>query len=324
MNDWLKFFLVRLPLAILGIGVVVELLAFALSGIPLHRHNVDDLATAVESDRVPYSVVLLGDSVTHMVSNKYRVGDPGVVADLTTHALAGLPSSMFLLKRYLESGHRPKLVVLAPSVHTLTEPMLKDQFDYYLTTVFTRPWEKEFLIRNYPSYVDYSWKPAAYSMTTRIGEPIFSLLRHPGTNIWITPELASEHPVLDQYPPADVDPAMIQKRIDNSSEIRPEGLAIVDELARLSQQYKFDLKIMWPPMYGPIHEGVVASGHLAALEKQITSIAQKEGVSVTFFDTNSLHVYPSFDPDLIHIKGAGWEQTYSNDMSNFVKSQIHP
>jgi hypothetical protein len=258
-----------------------------------------------------------------MVTNKYRIGKPGVVADLTTHALAGLPSSLFLLKRYLESGHHPTLVVLAPSIHTLTEPMLNDQFDYYVTTVFTRPWEKDFLSRNYPSYVDYRWKPAAFNMTARLGEPLFSLARHPGTNIWIPPEVAAEHPVLEHFPGGEVDTAKINKRIKNSSDIRPEGVAILAELSRLAQQYKFELKIVWPPMLPLIHDGVVTTGRLAALEKRINEIVRSEGSSVTFFDTNSLRVYPSFDPDLIHIKGAGWEQTYANDLLSFVNSQVN-
>lgn len=323
MNDWLKFFLVRLPLALLGVAVVVEILAYGLGGVALHRHNVDDLALAVQKDSKPYPVVLLGDSVTHTVTHKFRVGAPGEVADLTTHAAAGLPSSMFLLKRYLESGHRPKVVVLTPSIHVLTEPMAKGQFDYYLTSVFTRPWEKAFLSRNYPDYVDYRWKPAAFNMTTRLGEPLFSLIRHPGTDIWISPEVAAEHPALEHFADPENDAAKVSKRIEESSQILPENVAILTEFARLAHQYQFEFKIMWPPMYPPIHDGVVSTGRMKGLEQRITGITQGEGASVSFYDANSLHVYPYFDHDLIHIKGVGWEQVYANDLSSFLDGQVH-
>src|SRR5579863_5983852 len=170
MREWWKFFCLQLPLALAAIAIVVEGAAFLLSGVTLHRHNVDDLANAVTHDRHPYRVVLLGDSVTHNVAHRFRIGDPGEVADLTTHFLAGLPSSLFLLKRYLESGNHPQHVVLASAPGTFVEPQSKATFTYYVTSVFTLPYEKDFLRRYYGSYVNYSWRPAALSMTTRIGE----------------------------------------------------------------------------------------------------------------------------------------------------------
>src|SRR6202008_3006038 len=115
---------------------------------------------------------LLGDSITHNVVLKYRIGEPGEVADLVTHALAGLPSSLFLLKRYLESGHRPRHVILASSRDVFVLPVEQPTFKRYVTTVFTQAYERDFLQKHFPEYVNYSWRPAVLAMDLKLAEPL--------------------------------------------------------------------------------------------------------------------------------------------------------
>src|ERR1700761_9063842 len=213
LSDWQKFFVFRLPLAVLVIALMVEVPAHFLANVPLHRHNVDDLASAVVHDKHPYRVVLIGDSVTHNVAHKFRIGGPGEVADLTTHAQAGLPSSGFLLKRYLEAGNRPRFVVLATSRDPFVLPLAKDTFPMYVQSVFTQPDERAYLSKNYPDYVDYRWKPAALRVETAVVEPLFSLLRHPKDEIWAAPDAPSPAPRVESFVGDTVDEGVFQNRV---------------------------------------------------------------------------------------------------------------
>ncbi len=318
MSPWTRFFLQRLPLSALFLALIAEALAAALGGVTLHRHNVDDLANAVLHDGRSYPVVLLGDSVTHNVAHKYRIGEPGEVADLTTHAFAGLPSSLFLLKRYLESGHRPRHVVIAASRGVFTYPMDKSMFEYYVGSVFTRPDEKAFLRSNYPGYVDYSWRPAALSVTTRIWEPLFSLLRRPGNDIWIAPETPAASPVLDEFRDSSIDEALFTSKVEESDVVRPEAQAIMREFCALSRQYGFTLHLVWAPMQARLWDALDQRGKLQEIDGQLQRLFAESGTEVTVDDAESRHRYPYFDRGLIHIRGLGWEQLYAVDLSAYV------
>jgi hypothetical protein len=322
VTQWLKFFFVRLPLAVIAVALVVEAMAALLTGVTLHRHNVDDLANAVTRDTHSYRVVLLGDSVTHNVAHKYRIGNANEVADLTTHALAGLPSSLFLLKRYVESGHRPQHVVVAASRGVFIDPMDKSMFKYYVSSVFTLPYEREFLERYYGGYLNHHWTPAALSMTTRLGEPLFSLIRRPGNDIWIAPETPSAHPTLDTFP-TDIlaspnDEAWFQKRIDGPATISPEARAILAEMCQLSHQYGFSLHLVWAPVETRLHHALQANGKVQSINDQLAAIFKANQTVVSIDDADDKQDYPYFDRDLIHIRGLGWEQTYANQLTSYI------
>ncbi len=319
MADWRKFFLIRLPLAALVFALAAEGAARLLQGVTPHRHNVDDLANAVMHDTRPYRVVLLGDSVTHNVSHKYRIGDPDEVADLTTHAFAGLPSSLFLLRRYLETGHRPQHVVLAVSRGIFVDPMDKGMFTYYVASVFTRPDEREFLQKHYADDVDYRWRPAALSVTTRIGEPLFSLLRSPGDAIWAAPDVPSPTPTLETFPGYDEDLATFRDKLKESTALRPEVRAILEEICRLSARYSFRLHLVWAPMESRLHTALQANGNLQRLDAQVSAIFQQAGTAVSIDDSGALQEYPYFDRSLIHIRGLGWEQQYALQLKSYIR-----
>jgi hypothetical protein len=319
MSEWSRFFAIRLPVAMFAVAATIEAAAYLLSGVPLHRHNVDDLANAVIHDTHPYRVVLLGDSVTHNVAHRFRIGEAEEVADLTTHGLAGLPSSLFLLKRYLESGHRPRNVVLAASLGTLVEPMMSSTFNYYVTSVFTLPYEREFLQRCYPSYVNYRWKPAALSMTTRLGEPLFSLLRQTSDQIWTAPDLAPAAPVREIYGQDDYDEGVRERRLNDPAEIRPEVRAILTEMCALSRQYGFSLHIIWAPMQTELRKQVLASGKMQRIDEQLVVLFREAGIQASVDDSGEQQDYPYFDRALLHIKGLGWEETYANQLTAYIR-----
>jgi hypothetical protein len=318
LSEWQKFFLIRLPLAALVIGLALEVPAYLLSGVTLHRHNVDDLASAVLHDKHPYKVVLIGDSITHNVAHKFRIGDADEVADLTTHAQAGLPSSLFLLKRYLESGHRPRYVVLAASRDVFVLPIEKGTFNLYLTSVFTLPYEREFLQKNYAAYVDYRWKPAALSVETKVAEPLFSLIRRPGDEIWSAPDVPSPHPQLERFADDRVDPVVFKGRVDMPADVRPEARAALAEICKLSQRYQFEFHLIWAPVEPHLRSTLEANGSLQRVNEELAQLFAANHVQVAIDDSSTKHDYPYFDRGLIHIKGSGWEQTYADQLGSYI------
>jgi hypothetical protein len=318
LSEWQKFFLIRLPLAALAIGLALEVPAYLLSGVTLHRHNVDDLASAVFHDKHPYKVVLIGDSITHNVAHKFRIGEADEVADLTTHAQAGLPSSFFLLKRYLESGHRPRHVVLAASRDIFVLPMEKAPFNLYVTSVFTSPDEREFLQKNYADYVDYRWKPAALSVETKVVEPLFSLVRSPGDEIWAAPDVPSPTPRLERFADDEVDPIVFKGRVDMPSDVRPEARATLAEICKLSQRYEFEFHLIWAPVEPRLRATLEANGSLQRVNQELAQVFAANHVSVAIADSSTKRDYPYFDRNLIHIKGSGWEQAYADQLGSYI------
>lgn len=320
MSEWSRFFLIRLPLAVFTVGLVVQGTAALLAGVTLHRHNVDDLANAVMHDGHRYSVVLLGDSVTHNVAHEYRIGDVDEVADLTTHAFAGLPSSLFLLKRYLESGHRPQHVVLAASRGVYVDPMYKPMFNYYVGSVFKLPFEREFLRTHYSGYMNYGWRPAALSMTTNLGEPLLSLIRRPGNDIWRAPETPSLNPTLEGFPNdvSTYDQEAVNNRVKAPAVVRPEVKAILREFCELSHRYGFSLHIIWPPIEPHLQAAWKLTGKMQSITEQLAEIFKSNQTAVSIDDVVDQQEYPNFDRDLIHIRGRGWEQRYANQLTAYI------
>jgi hypothetical protein len=318
MDEWQKFFLFRFPAAVIAVALAVEAAAAVLGGVTLHRHSVDDLANAVTHDAHSYPVVLLGDSVTNNVALKYRIGDPGKVADLATHAQAGLPSSLFLLKRYLENGHRPRHVVLAASRDVFVLPIDKPTFTRYVTSVFTLPYERQFLARYYSAYVDYSWRPAALSMDTKLAEPLISLLRHPGNQIWAAPEGPSPNPRLEVFAQDTQSAEVFQNRLNGPDIVLPEAAAVLAAMCNLSRQYGFELHMVWPPMQARLRSGLQASGKLQRINVQLDAIARENHTLLSIDDSAAERDYPYFDSALLHIKGAGWEQAYALQLGAYI------
>jgi hypothetical protein len=318
LSEWQKFFLIRFPLAALAIGLALEVPAYLLSGVTLHRDTVDDVASAVLHDKHPYRVVLIGDSVTHNVALKFRIGDAGEVADLTTHARAGLPSSLFLLRRYLENGNRPQIVVLAATRNIFVLPMSKETFELYVTSVFTLPGEREFLQKYYADYVDYRWKPAALSIQTKVADPLFSLIRHPRDEIWVPPDMPSPDPKLEQYPNLPADPAAFRAQVDIPFDVRPEARAVLTEICNLSQRYGFELDLVWPPMESRVRSVLEANGSLQHVNEQLAQLFAESHTHVAIVDSSTTRTYPYFDRELTHIRGSGWEQVYAAQLISYI------
>jgi hypothetical protein len=155
-------------------------------------------------------------------------------------------------------------------------------------------------------------------MTTKIGEPLFSLLRHPGDQIWVSPESPAEHPILDQISDYRPDPAIFKHIFASSWEMRPEARALLEAFCQLSLDYHFTLHLIWAPMTPNLRQALVSSGAIPRLNEQVSSILGNAKLDTTIYDSADEQNYPYFDRDLLHIRGQGWEQTYANQLTRYI------
>src|ERR1700755_780977 len=118
-TGWRRFLLVQFPLATLALAAIGQILAWSLSEVPARRNRTDELALAVLEDRTNYHTVLLADSITRNATDRFSIGQPDVIANLSTNANFGMEGELLLLQRYLSVHTPPKDVVLifAPGMY---------------------------------------------------------------------------------------------------------------------------------------------------------------------------------------------------------------
>jgi hypothetical protein len=155
-------------------------------------------------------------------------------------------------------------------------------------------------------------------MTTRIGEPLFSLLRHPGDDIGRAPRSALSHPVLENYSQDPVDSARLKMMVNAPTALRSEARAVLEEVCELSRQYHFALHIIWAPLEQDVYAARRANGSLQRIDAQLAALFQDNHLQVSVTEASAQSAYPYFDRDLIHIRGEGWEQAYANQLTGFV------
>ena len=134
-----EFFLLLLRAALLGSALVCEALAFALRGIQPFQSSLDNIVAAVESEKPDAKWLIFGDSTTEHVLMHYTLGPPDLIANLTTHAGAGMPSMDLLLRRYLATHSPPKAIILALSPEMYVDIPDEKTADFWLSPCSASP-----------------------------------------------------------------------------------------------------------------------------------------------------------------------------------------
>ncbi len=327
-SNWKHFLLVEFPIAALVLAASAQMLAWSLSDVPMRRDRTDELALAVLNDRTNYRIILVADSVTRNATARYSLGNPGEVANLSTHGNFGMAGELFLLQRYLRVHTPPEYVVIAfaPGMyHGVSSSRL---VRYYLWHTFRQPDERDFLNTYRPEIGRRDWLPAVLDLQERIVEPLSSLAKQryltfrgaPSERIaagQIDPDPEAK---TDTSPPAD--PAAIATAISETSEAVPAPLnaAALRRMCELSEQYGFRIKVAWPPIAEEVASVLRTSGAFSNLRQQIGG-ALGTGCPVDdIFDFNQIRTYTSssFFRDLIHLFGDGWEQRYASDLRHYL------
>jgi hypothetical protein len=320
---WTRFFLVLMPAALLVVGIIAEAAGWALSYIPLRQHTIDDRLFRLATDTRPFPLVLLGDSTTHNVVRNWRVNEPGEVADLTAHGDAGLIAELLLLRRFLEMGHRPKLVLLVVTPDLLTIKLLPAGYKLYTTTRFTRPDEREIERKAYPDFaLGDGWQPTAINFDQKVMSRLISLFPRPIQDLGPAAQAPDANAPIVPLPPNTYDAVGYATRKASNLDIRPEVAIMLKQMCELSTRYSFALRIGIPPTDEGVRSAWQASGAWRHFLDQLNQIAGSQaadcrGGSVLVFGRNQ--VYPTFDVSGYHIRGAAYEQRYASELAGALK-----
>jgi hypothetical protein len=333
--SWKKFVFLLLPGMALVQALLAQAAAFLLSGAPMWRDRTDELALAVLKDPANYRILLFGDSTTRNATVRFALGAPGEVGNLSTNAFIGLSGSLFLLQRYLTTHASPKYVVITlhPAMyHYEEDPRIAR---YHLWYTFNRPGEREFLETYIPGVAERDRYPAILDLQERIVEPLLSTLKqqyltlrnrmdiHINTGVLkASADAPVEYASRDESAAGEKDPFAGKRDLT----IAAVNAKVLNSVCDLSRVYGFRIELAWSPIPEQLVTILTSSGAWAELEARIRSIMDGRCDYNGFTYFNKIRTYPnlSFQNDMLHLFGDGWEQRYAVDMRDFLSGLGHP
>jgi hypothetical protein len=319
---WRSFLLIRLPVAALAIGVACQLLAIALSHLPMRRNRIDEFALAVLNDHQPHRVVLLGDSIIRDATLEYAAGSATDVVNLTTQGFVGLPGDLFLLQRYLQSHQPPQHVVVAAAPDDYAVMFDPRMVHYYMWNTFTRDSERAFLKTYLPTIDARESYPAALDLQERIIERLFALTKRSPAHFDQPPPApdpnAPVEPVSDNQASTD---ATTKRLNSHDLTLAPMYRASIAGMCQLSRQYGFVLDVVWAPMPPLVADGRKKSGQLAALDNQLKEVFSSIGCQTgPIFNMNDVQTFTNFDSGAFHLRGSGWQQRAAEILRQYIQA----
>lgn len=325
--SWKRFLFLQLPGAALVLTLAVQVLAFALSGVPIWRARYDEVALATLKDPSQYRLLLLGDSITSMATGRFSLGGPGEVGNISTHGGVGFPGALFQLQRYLSAHSSPEHVVLVytPSIYSAGADTRRAHYNMW--HVYNRPEEHDFLRTYFPGIEQRDWLPAIFDVQERVVEPFFSFLveqrqspRMDAGSLTADPDAPAGAAVRADILDDDV------FRVMHYTTMSGTVVEVLTRMCSLASQHGFRIEVAWPPVPAQLKSMQTSSGEVAKLEAGIRSIMEGRCDFGGFTDFNKIRTYPnsSFRTDLIHLFDYGWEQRYSADMIKYLHGLLRP
>jgi hypothetical protein len=330
-QPWKRFLFLRFPVAVLGIALIAQALAWALSGVTMRRNRTDELVLSVLSDPTNYRVLLLADSITRNATARFALGPPGEIGNLATHAHFGMAGELLLLERYLTTHAAPQYVVMAfaPAMYQRVSDIRLVR--YALWHTFRGQEEQKFLKSQFPDIDSRDWLPAAADLQVRVVEPFFSFLKAQYLTLRRKEAARIGAGHLDPNPNT---PTTASKPMAGEVDrVVTEGLKTVDtpvnaevlhRVCRLAEHYGFRVKLVWPPMAAELERALAGSGALAQLQQKMHATMAGHCQVEEVFDFNRVRTYTisSFHLDLIHLFGDGWEQRYASDLRRYLSELV--
>jgi len=314
---WRRFLLVSVPGSFILIAIIIEVLAYTMKEVPLRRHDLDRLVVALESEPVDASIVLLGDSVTQDVLKKYRVAHPGQVANLTTNKASGLVGAMFLLRRYLLKNTAPQHVIIASTPELFSYEPQDKAADIYLTSVFQRDSEKEWLLENMKDLVKkQKVEPAVMNIEEMVWYKIMALISPLVDGLIEGKELPEIMPPLER---SLTTVRGIESRVNKPLIVSVHvGTVLRDICADLSKEQAV-LHIILAPMPNSVYIQRKRDGEIIRLYKNILNLLSGKCLSIYFVDMNEKRNFPDYAMrDADHLKRPGWTAEYARLLHDYI------
>lgn len=316
---WRRFLLVYLPLALLGLALAAEGLAYLLKDVPLRRHDLDKIIVALGQGSQSAEVLMFGDSVTQDVLKTYRIAPAGRVANLTTNLASGVVGAMFLVKRYLEVNSPPHHLVLVASPEFLSYDPKGKTAEIYITSVFRGESEVAWLSRHMPKVIEKTREPAVFNLEGKIGYPLLFLMAPgldgiPEGEIQPDPDMA-----LEDSPISEATSQGVRGRIDKKLGLTSNVKAALVEICDMAKTHDFQIHVLRAPIPAEVLEGWRASGKLAEFETQIDSVLADSCSETRFENFGAQGELPTVAMrDADHLRRPGWTNRYALMLKEFI------
>lgn len=321
-RPWFRFFFLLLPAMLVASALVCEGAAYALRGIQPYSTSLDAIVVAAERQKPDAKWLVFGDSTAQHVLMDYTLGPPSEVANLTTHAGAGMPSMEMLLKRYLATHTPPKAIMLAvtPEMY-LNLPSTKNA-KFWLFPVFRKPEEQAWLAQFYPDAKAHGWRPAATDLKYAIIDPLTGLVAPNRDTLPMGPATPSpDIPTEPPEPPSPTTLASLQARLDLVLELQSMPRAILTDICHLAREKGFTVHLIDVPLPAALRQAWTARGDLPRLDAQVDALmTQQCGALYSHADLSATVVPPNFDEGATHIEGIGWEDRFALALKRYIDS----
>nr|ABZ09806.1 hypothetical protein ALOHA_HF4000APKG8K5ctg1g19 [uncultured marine microorganism HF4000_APKG8K5] len=318
---WRRFLLVHLPLALLGVAIAAEGVAYLLKDISLRRHDLDRIAVALEQGGLSAEVLMFGDSVTQDVLKTYRIAPPGRVANLTTNLASGAVGVMLLLKRYLEVNPPPRHLVLVASPEFLSYDPQGKTAEIYITSVFRGDDETAWLSRHMPAVLEKSWEPAVLNLEGKIGYPFLALMAPRPDGIPEGEVLPDPNMAQEDSPISRAALQSVKGRIGKELGPTPSVKLALGEICGLAREHGFEVHILRAPIPAEVLDGWRASDKLAGFENQMGSTLADSCPGVRFGNFGAKGELPTVAMrEADHLRRPGWTNRYALILQEFIAS----
>lgn len=317
-RGWLRFFCLFLPVSLLSFALVAEVAAYELSGIQPFRSSLDTIAVAAERVHGNARWLIFGDSLTQHVLMDYALGPPDVVANLTTHAGAGMPSMYLLLRRYLSTHAAPKDILLAMSPETYTNVPNVKNGAFWLTPIFLKPEEQRWLSQFYPSARVSGWIPAAFDLKAAVLDPLTGLLAPRRDKLITGPaEPSANMPVESALPPTKTSLESEHERATRHLELGTTRQVLAD-ICHLARENGIAVHLVLVPLPEALHRVWQERGDLAHLNQEANDLLKHECGVFSLYDMSMAIQIPNFDEGGTHIVGPGWQNRYAFALKEYM------
>jgi hypothetical protein len=315
----MRFFCLLLPAALLGFAVISEVLAYELRGIQPFRTSLDAIASAAEQEPANARWLVFGDSLTQHVLLDYALGPPDFVANLTTHAGAGVPSMYLLLQRYLARHPPPKGIVLVLSPEVYADIPSQREGAFWLTSTFLKPDEQAWLSQFYSSAHIHGWLPAAADLKASVLDPLTGLFAPKVSRLVIGPKQPlPDVPVESPLPSSPSSIASEKQRAAHRLELGSTRPVLVD-ICRVARRYGFEVHLVMAPMPIPLRKAFEDRGDLARFNAQVSELMTRECGDFVQYDLSTVVQPPNFDNDGTHIVGSGWQNRFALALKDYIR-----
>jgi hypothetical protein len=316
---WLLFFFVLLPTSMLAFGILSQIVAYELGGIQPFRSSLDTIAVAAEREQGNAQWLIFGDSLTQHVLMDYSLGPSNVIANLTTHAGAGMPSMYLLLRRYLATHSAPKAIMLAMSPETFTRIPSKENGAFWLTPTFLEPQEQAWLSQFYPSARVRAWVPAVFDLKASVLDPLTGLLAPERDHLIV----GADNPSLSVPAEAPSPPSAITIKSDANRAAYHLELgatrSVLTDICHIARQNDIAIHLILVPLPTALRKVWEERGDLARLNQQVSDLMTRECGRFFLYDMADSITIPNFDDDGTHIVGRGWESRYALALKDYIK-----